>query len=119
MAVAPGFALLHLMEGELAAAAEELRWRGDAETLEWIERIERRVEAIHHLLHHVYDLGLLRTEHAVPLDALRPFLEWVRCGEGDPPEVPAPLTRTAARITDLWRELREGRASPVPLEPVA
>lgn len=105
--VSPAFDLLSLMERELAGAQEELTWRGDEETAFWLGKISARVYAIHHLLHLVYDLGLLMEDHAVPLEEVRPFLEWVRCGEGERPAVPPALGACASRIEALWGTLHQ------------
>lgn len=105
LGVAPGFPLLSTLEGELARACEELRWRGAVEDLAWLERIQDRVLAIHHLLHLVYDLGLVMQQSAIPHHEVREFLEWTRCGRGPAPAVPAALCPAATRIHALWQEL--------------
>lgn len=109
--VHPAFALVGQLERELEQTSSELRWRGNQRDLEWIEKVAARVEAIHHLLHLVWDLGLLCDAHDVPEREVAPLLDWARCGDGPRPEVPAPLAPGADRIVDLWRQLRELRVS--------
>jgi hypothetical protein len=109
--VHPAFALVGQLEQELEQTISELRWRGNTRDLAWVERVAARVEAIHHLLHLVYDLGLLCEDHGVPEAEVAPLLDWARCGEGPRPEVPAPLAACADRIVVLWRQLRELRVS--------
>ena len=107
--VHPAFALVSSLEHELKQTITELRWRGNQRDLTWIEAVAARVEAIHHLLHLVYDLGLLCEEHGLPAAEVAPLLDWARCGDGPRPEVPAPLAAGADRIVELWRQLRELR----------
>lgn len=107
--VHPGFALVGQLERELEQTISELQWRGNQRDLAWVQRVAARVEAIHHLLHLVYDLGLLAAEHGVPEAEVAPFLRWARRGEGPRPDVPAPLMSGADRIVVLWRQLRELR----------
>lgn len=109
--VHPGFALVGQLEQELEQTIAELRWRSNARDLAWVQKVARRVEAIHHLLHLVYDLGLLCEEHDVPVVAVGPLLTWARSGEGARPDVPAPLAAGADRIVVLWRDLRELRVT--------
>ncbi len=97
-AVLPCFPLLAAMESDLGAAFEELHWRGRSEVIAWLDGVRTRVEELRHLLHLVYDLGLLMEEQGLDPGEAAAFLAWVRTGSGTAPPLPEPLRPVAARI---------------------
>ncbi len=104
--VHPGFALTSQLVREIGQARGELSWRQDSEGLLWLAALKERVERIQHLLHLVYDLGLLMKDHQIEAEEISEFLTWARLGDGPRPAVPDSLQAGADRVEKLWKELK-------------
>ncbi len=101
-AVQDGFGVLSTLEGELALAMEEVRWRRrDVRQLgAWARETARLREALHLAceIHYQGEAAEVATQE------IAPFVAWLEAREGDPPPVPAGVENAADRLVEaLWR----------------
>ena len=101
-----GFALLAGLQGNLAQALEELRWRRAWTTHAEIQEMWSRVEHLRFLLHLASHVGYIVQAQGIEEAEIAPLLAWIENPDGPAPEVPPPLRAPVGRIEKTLDALR-------------
>jgi len=105
-----GFALLAAVQGDLAQALEELRWRRAWATHAAIREMLWRLEHLRFLLHLACNFGYIARENDIEGSEIAAALAWIREPTGPPPSVPPLLQEPLRRIEKTVEDLEQGTA---------